>query len=476
MLIALYLILNIAYHTSMKQRFIVFIFLICSITVTDVLAQPLNNYIPVNNDSLQLLKLKNSIRDKYLKDSTGVSGDFKKDLREFYKDRYDYLADMFKNKEFFYSKETNTYLNALVSQIIDNNPELKQLGSRVLFSRAFWPNAASVGEGTIFFNFGLFTKLQNESQVVFVLCHELAHLYQDHSNKAVFQYLNTVNSAEFQAQLKEIKKMKYEKNKELNKLEKGFTFKSRRHGRDHESEADSVGLSFFKNTGYDLQEVLTGMALLDEIDKDNYNTTTGLQQHFNFAEYPFNKNWLKKEEGFFGGLPDKSINNKERDSLKTHPDCKARVAKLKPMVEQLNNAGRKKFVVGQAEFERLNRDLKFEIIQFCFEADWVSRCLYQTLEMLENEPDNIYLVTMVGKCFNAFYSNQKNHTLNRIVQLPSPYFDKNYDILLQFIQNISLGTIAALNYHFLNKYKPAMNGHAGFDKELNIALKNFNNK
>ena len=311
---------------------------------------------------------------------------------------------------------------------------------------------------------------------MFVLCHELAHLYLDHSTKSILQYVNTVNSKDFQEQLKEIRKSKYEINKQLEKLEKGLVFKSRRHGREHETDADSVGLSFMQNTGYNVKEALTGLDMLDTIDKETYAADTGLQRWFSFTEYPFNKKWLKKEEGFFGGVPDKSITTKEKDSLKTHPDCKARIEKLTPAVEKMYSHGSSNFLVSEAQFNSFKNNFKFEVVEFCFVSKRISRCLYYALELLETNPDNAYLVTIIGKCFNEMYSNQKEHTLNRVVDLPSPYADKNYDVLTQFIQNINLNNMASLGFYFLNSYKTKMAGSVDFEKILTISSKNFNSQ
>ncbi len=447
------------------------IFVGCSYNIT---AQNLPTYSPIVNDSVQLLQIKNTIRQNYLKDSASIKGEYKKDIIGFYRERYLYLAGMFTEKEFINNTEADNYLNALANEILNSNPQLKTLGTRFLFSRVYWPNAFSTGEGTIVLNIGLFAKLNNESEVVAILCHELAHLYLDHSGKSIMQYVTTINSKDFQEQLKEIKRSKYEINKQLEKLEKGFVFKTRRHGREHENEADSMGLVFMQNTGYSLKGSVTGLGILDVIDKDTYASDSGLQRYFSFASYPFNKKWLKKEEGFFGGVPDKEISTKEKDSLKTHPDCKARIARLTPMVEKLNSPVKKDFVISQARFTGLQNNFKFEVVEFCFASNRISRCLYYALELLETNPGNIYLVTTIGKCFNEMYSNQKKHTLNRIVDLPSPYADKNYDLLTQFIQNIGLNDMAALGYYFLSNYKTTMAGNATFDKVLATSTKNLN--
>ena len=416
-------------------------------------AQPLVSFMPVKDDSVQLSIIKKAIKDNYLKDSASITGENKKQIVQLYRERFEFINEMFVDKEFIYTAETNNYLTLLVNEIFKHNPQLKSPGTRFLFSRAYWPNAFSTGEGTIVFNIGLFTKLDNESQVVFALCHELSHLYLKHSNKALEHYINTVYSDEFQKQLKTLKKQQYERNKELDKLEKTVVYSSRRHGREHEAEADSMALVFMKNTGFDVAESLACLKILDNIDKGTYNTEEGLPLLFNLPDYPFQNKWIKKEAAFFDISADNKITDKEEDSLKTHPDCKLRITKLTPLVEKIKTNTAKKFVVDEAGFIKLKQLFTFEIIAFCYNSKRISRCLYQAMELYKQYPDNAYITTMIGKCFNLMYTNQKAHTLNKIVSLPSPIGEKNYNTLLEFIQNISLKDIGAIGYFFLKQHE-----------------------
>ena len=449
----------------MRLLFLLLILIFCNAIVA--LAQQPIPFKPIKDDSIQLDVIKKAIRDNYLQDSSAASGENKKYFREFYKGRLDFINQMFTDKELIYTAETNKYLTGLVNEIFKNNPELNSLGTHFLFSRAYWPNAFSTGEGTIVFNIGLFIKLENESQVVFALCHELSHLYLKHSNKAIEHYINTLYSDEFQAKLKALKKQQYEKNKELDKLEKGVVFSGRRHGREHESEADSMGLVFMKKTGFDVHEAIGCLKILDTIDKDTYNTEEGIRTIFNFTDYPFQPKWLKKEEAFFGITPDNKVTDKEEDSLKTHPDCKIRMAKLSPAVESAAMPNAKKFILNEETFKQLQQLFALETLPFCYNSKRVSRCLYLAMELYKKDPENVYVVTTIGKCFNAMFENQKNHTLNNIVSLPSPQGEKNYNTLLEFIQKISLQDMAAIGYFFLKQHEAKF----GTDKDFAAAFK-----
>jgi hypothetical protein len=370
----------------------------------------------------------------------------------------------------------NGYLQSLLHEIIKSNQAIGPLEARVAFSRAWWPNASSMGEGTILFNIGLFYKLQNESQAAFVVCHELAHLYLNHSNNAINHYINTVYSDEFQNELKKINKSEYQKTKQLESLVKPMAFGSRRHSREHEAEADSLAVEWLKNTSFDVRESLSCLSLLDSIDGDKYHITPPLNRVFNFQEYPFQARWTKEEKSLFSSMAANSEteSNKEQDSLKTHPDCSIRIGKLKEKVQQYYKPGSRVFVINEKQFRQLQLDFDYEIIDFCYRSDNVSRSLYYTLQRLEVQPADAYLITNAGRCINRLYTAQKNHTLGQVVDMPSPYNDKNYNTLLEFIQRVRLNDLGAFSYYFLQQHLNNLLTNEDFLATLIESKANFN--
>jgi len=192
-----------------------------------------------------------------------------------------------------------------------------------------------------------------------------------------------------------------------------------------------------------------------------------LRSLFNFTDYPFQNKWIKKETAFFGVSIDNKPTDKEEDSLKTHPDCKIRITKLSPAVEKITGTANKKFVVDETEFKKLQKLFLFETLAFCYNSKRISRCLYSAMELYKQYPENAYVVTTIGKCFNLFYENQKNHTLNNIVSLPSPLGEKNYNTLLEFIQNINLLDMAAISYNFLKQHETAFAADKDFVAAFN---------
>jgi hypothetical protein len=431
-------------------------------------------FTPLIKDASKEKVLQEALTAQYHNDISNLNGTNKKYIAEIYKERYELIKEKFADNEIISDPKASAYCQSLAQQILKANPSLPSNSLRIVFSKAWWPNASSMGEGTILFNIGLFIRLHNESQAAFVLCHELAHYYLNHGNHAIERYVNTVYSDGFQKQLRSIQKSDYRQNQQVESLAKGITFKSRRHSREFEHAADSMAIELMKNTNYDLNEALSCLALLDSVDKDKYNYPLQLARRFDFAAYPFKKSWLKSEALLFA-ITKAEKPTAEDDSLKTHPDCKIRIQNLTAAVNALNKAGNKKFIQGEEQFHHLQEQFDFEILNYCFETNKVSKCLYYALEMTEAIPDNIYLHTIIGKCLNELYSRQKKHELGKIVDLPGPDHKEEYNNLLHLIQNLRLQEIAALSYYYLQQYSPAYANDPGFAAVLRTSKENFSN-
>ena len=450
-----------------------FIFLLFSISVANRL-QAQSPVLPPD-DSLKYRLLLDSVTKKYKNDVAAVKGANSKYIAGLYKERYENIRDIFEAGGIITVPEAQNYLESLVKVIYQSNPSLKNLSSRVLFSRAYWPNASSMGEGTILFNIGLFYKLQNESQAAFVVCHELAHLYLNQSNKAIEQYVNTIYSDEFQKELKNIQRSAYQKGQHLESLTKNLAFKSRLHSREHESEADSMAIEWMKNTPFDLREALSCLSLLDSVDRDKYDAGLQLPQYFNFASYPFQPRWLREDAGLSAmATVSKNENKKEADSLKTHPDCQVRVARLQETVKRNQKGERQKYVVSEQEFMKLKSQFDIEIVSYCYKAGLISRCLYLSLEMLPFYKGDTLVYSFIAGCLNQCYLYQKQHELTKITDLPAPYFDKKYDSLLHFIQNLRLPEWAALSYYFALQYQTRFKTNEEFLNSLITSKEIFN--
>lgn len=419
-------------------------------------------FTPTPDDVALLKNLSINVEKNYQQTLSGLPSKNKKEYGEIYKLRWENINEKFEEKEIYTSPRAQAYLDSIVTEIVASNPKLKGKDFNCFFSKSGVPNASYLGEGVIIFQMGLFEKLENESQVAFVLCHELAHFYLRHIENSINKYVSTMTSDEVQRELKEIQRATYNKRAPLEKLLKGLTFNSRRHSRDHESEADSLALIFLSNTRFDANEAISTLAILDKIDIDTFKVAVCLTKTLNSPGYPFKDKWLKKEEGLLGGHAIIKEEDNIEDSLKTHPDCKARITKLQSALKSMPTHTNKN-VISKTTFDELRNLFRYEVVQYAFSDGDYTKSLYYTLELLQAHPSDPYLVSQVGNILNACYKAQKAHKLSKFIALPNPGYGSNYNLLLQFIQNLYLEDYAAISYHYLQQFHPQLEKYEPFN-------------
>ena len=134
---------------------------------------------------------------------------YAKDYKEIYDHQFGEIEDMWKGTRTVTSPEINNYLQSIVKKIIAANPDLQKTDARIVFTRDNWPNAVSMGDGSIAINGGLFIFLNNEAELAFVICHELSHYYLDHTNKTIKKIVELCNSDDFKKEVKRISKQEY---------------------------------------------------------------------------------------------------------------------------------------------------------------------------------------------------------------------------------------------------------------------------
>jgi hypothetical protein len=428
-------------------------------------------FTPITENATLLANLLNQYQLQHKDELDRLPSANRKDYVEIYNERWKDIQEKFDKQEIYTDTGAQNYLYKMVGVIVKGNPELLNHPFHCYFSRSYVPNAAYIGEGIILFNMGLFERLTDESQVAFVLCHEISHYVLRHQENSIDKYVTTLNSPEVQAQLRKIKRSEYRQLDQLQGLVKGLAFDSRRHSRDHESQADSMAVELMRHTAFALSGATSTLALLDSVDKDEFDAESYLQRTFNADDYPFKKKWLAREEGLLGGHAHLQRNNEDgiADSLKTHPDCPLRTRLIMPLVG--TGAGRT-FVVDSVKFRQLQERCRYEVIEYAFVSDEYTQSPWLALELLRQRPADGYAVAQVGRVMNGLYKAQKDHTLGKVAELPAPDYPENYNSLLQFVQNLYLGDLASISFYFLKAHYPELREYGLFRKTLEESAKN----
>jgi hypothetical protein len=419
--------------------------------------------------------LRQSYYDQALKNKNdlvnSLGKQYKDDYKQIYEARFDEVADLLKTSRTVTAPEAHAYLQTILKKIVDANPGLKNLQVRLVFTRDWWPNAYSMGEGTLAVNAGLVVFLDNEAQLAFAICHELAHFYLDHSNKEIKKNIETINSDEFKAEVKRLSKQQYRVGQQLEDLIKKFAFGSRRHSRENEAEADRQGFVFLKRSGYDCNQVRTCLQLLDKIDDTTLYKPLAIERLFDFKEYPFKKRWIENESAIFSamGSDDSPLTQKEKDSLKTHPDCTKRISLLE---DSVRNAGQgQKFIVNEDLFRRLKKEFLVEMTEQEYKNENLGHHLYLCLLMLQNGDNVPYAAYSAVKTLNKLYDSQKNHRLGIVTDKESRVYPADYNLLLRMLDRLHLDELANIDFYFCKQYSDQMVDYEGYPAEMRKAFK-----
>lgn len=405
---------------------------------------------------------------------SSVSKEYKKDYTEIYESRFKEVARLLQSSSTVTSPEAHQYLQSLLKKIIDVNEELKPLNIRLVFTRDTWPNAYSMGDGTIAVNAGLLIFLENEAELIFVICHELSHYYLDHSNQTIKRNVELVNSEAFKKEIKRLSKEQYKVGRQLDTLYKDLIFNSRHHSRTNETEADRQAFIFMKNTGYSYNGITTCLQKLNNIDDSLLSKPLHLENIFQFSNYPFKKKWIQKESAIFGqmGTDDSTLSQKEKDSLKTHPDCDKRILLLKDSIQQKMEGS--SFIVNEDLFNRLKKDFYIEMIEQQYRDKHLTRNLYYNLLLIQEGEQLPFAVYSVARALNLAWQSQKDHEIGKFIEQEGREYPADYNLLLRMFDRIKLDEIAMLNLAFCTYYQEQMKGYEGFEEEMKKAKQHIN--
>ncbi len=413
-------------------------------------SQEEEEFMFIRRDSLRGVKLYETVDSKIDEIWNEYQGDYKKEFKELKKPVKNRLK--YEYSRIYFNSEYENYLNQILSELINNNPDLQRLKFRVYFSRLPIPNASTYIDGTIFINIGLLQILESEAQLAMIIGHELAHWQEQHSKKSFEELHNMLGSEDIQSMLRDAKKDRGNRRLErLEKLFKSLEFTDSKHGRVHESESDSISLSYLRNTGYDLNDAILATYNLRHADTELYNMNEILKETLTFEDLPFNNKWIYKKQS----MADKmkfSLSKEELDSFKTHPDPEIRYQLLQEDLASFERKEGQKYVVSEDIFKKMKRDFSYQSVDVLFHSNKVSAAMYYILEQQHKGDTSYFLKKSMYKCLVLIHEKLSDHTLGRYVDIRNPYFSPEYNKLTIFIDNLTIGDLDRIKESYKIKH------------------------
>jgi hypothetical protein len=411
-----------------------------------------NNYKPI--DTADYAERKNFLTT-YIKDSElfnkkqkekyeGKTGrDLSRSLVTFQK----YFQDEVKNKNFVFNTPFNQYVNQLVRQILKNN-SLTFSDLKILVEKDNTPNAYCMGDGTLVVNMGLFSWVDNEAQLASVICHELGHLFLEHSIKIQLEDMKLGKNGK--EEVKNLSLIKNNKAEKAYQIYKNQLYKFSSEKRKQEKEADSIGYVYYVKSNFTKPEFRNALLTLKKFDTISPNVVKieTYKQFFDLPNYPFKERWMKKED--FSTYDYSHYKEKiNKDSVASHPEMESRIAYLDKIFPQERTNVKEEPTAGFLELKKMG---KLEILPNFYQSEDYGVGIYSALQMLQkDDPETDYYKYWLGKNFDKILEARKNYKLNRYLDRVDPKNqDESYQQFLNFMWNLSLDDIQHIS-EFYNK-------------------------
>lgn len=430
-----------------------------------IAAQPSKHYSPLSIDTLDPAGIK-YFAEYFKKEKDTISvADAK--TKKFIVEQCSLRCDMF--RKFVTSGELLTYtygdslLRKVANNIINSNPVLKGKVN-VYLSRSLVPNAFSAGNSLVVVNIGLLSRLANESQLAFILCHEFSHQMLSHGNNAIYTNAIKYNDKEFQRKIKTALAEEYNVTVSLEKLLLPGLMADMAYSRAEELAADSMGLQYLMNTNYDLLASLSTMDVLDKLDDEAKNDSLNLKKFFSIPQVPAKPSWYEFEENSLGVFETEIDTLK--DTLRTHPDCGLRKAILSKKLDGRTKLGTDPH---SAEFQDLRLIARSESIQMMYDRGNLGNSMYLALHQLEERPEDVYNRAMVALCMARLAKHKKERTAGKYINIPDPDFGDSYNHFLHLINELSPQEAATFSYYMVNPVSPELKSNEAYLASLTFA-------
>lgn len=352
-------------------------------------------------DDYQLLKSTGKIPKDFLIPSSekykqeidkideGAQKTEKKDQKQFYLESNFLIDDLLQSAKVLFNDPITDYVNKVADELLKDDDEMRQK-LRFYAVRSSAVNAFATNQGIIFVNVGLLAQLESESQLAFILAHEISHVKHGH---ALDMFLESQKIDRYTRRSELMKKTSFDDRI----VAKNFFSK------ELEISADKDGLDLYLESKYSLKDL------------------DGIFDVLQYSYLPFDVTPYKKEflENDFITFPDEyflaeeDLNGidgeyEEEDSKSTHPSIDSRREACATTIANHSNKDRSPYVVGtKDDFLKVRDIARFELAYYYLHAFRYQEAIYACYILQQKYPDSRYLKKIVAKSLYG-YTKFKN--------------------------------------------------------------------
>lgn len=370
------------------------------------------------------------------------SGKTGSELSKIYKEFGTDFEKQVKNKDFIFKSEFEASIQSMIQRLKKNNPKIPQ-DLKILIAKDNTPNAYCLADGTFVINMGLYSWLNNEEQIAAVISHELGHKIEEHSLKTFLKIIE--QDKQDKIVVENIKSTTTSRSQIQNQkafdIFKNTVYKKGVERRQSEMQADSLGYVIFRNSDFKKAEFVNALQRLQDFDTISPRElkVETYKKLFNLPKQAFNEKWMKKEDfSLYNYNFYKEKLNK--DSLASHPEVSRRIEMLKRTFAELKTPAASEKPTDL--FVALQKTARMEILPNYFHSEDYGLGIYAAMQFLQDEEEEKYYKSWLGKCFAKIYEARKNYNLNRYLDRIEPKNQsESYQQFLNFMWNLSLEEI-----------------------------------
>jgi hypothetical protein len=297
---------------------------------------------------------------------------------------YSINAMLLSGKVLFGDTITN-YINRVASRVLANDPDLRSK-LRFYCLRSSEANAFSTRQGIVFVTMGLMAQLENEAQLAFILSHEIAHYEKRHTLLSYEQQQIVFDK---------------DRSDRYNSYDEQIRTASN-YNKEIESQADSLGLIRLAKSGYDCQESIGSLFMLQFSEMP-------------FEDYPFKADFMEATDMKFPRAlfldsvrPIDFKTDMENDDYSTHPNIATRRKRLQVILDNLQNCGKEKFKESEKTFLLIRKVARFEVVRVLLNERQYAETIYNAQVLQFEDPSSVYLKLTIGKALYGM-AKYKNH-------------------------------------------------------------------
>ncbi len=356
-----------------------------------------NNYIPIKPKGNIPEDLCNLFTEAYNKDKQNQNNEKntrkeKQAKEKFLQESNYYLNQILTSGIVLYNTDLNEYIEKILDKILVNEPEIRK-NIRLYILKTPTVNASATDKGILFVNLGLIAQCSSESQLAFILSHELIHYIKKHN---INLFLEKEKLASSNTVIR-------------SGASKDWLYKTHFRSREMETESDEKGFEdLFLKTNYDLNQAIETFDVLQ-------------YAYLPFDEVVFDKSFLTDSMFFFPDkyFPDAINTIKARDDYddenSTHPNIKKRREALQERIEKLDNKTRIINPMGNDNFKSVRDIARFECLRLFIIEQNFTQSFYNAWLMKNEYPQNQYIDQIISASLYGLSKYKKQGSIGDVV-------------------------------------------------------------